>query len=418
MVSVVPVTAMLARADRAADIVAPQADSVPDGESYIYAVSRPDSFLNVTLSVGEFPGPTPSREAVVKRASGHFRGMLERGLFEDLPSAAFFLYELDTGSHRQVGIVGGVSLAAIKEGRILGHEETFAGHVEDLAHFYRVAGISSSPVALGFEADEDHHALMRELTSGTPLRDFTGPDRVRQRLWAVTDPSGLAAIREAAARIETMYITDGHHRVAASLRPGVGPGWFLAIMFPNDHLRAMAYNRVVVPGRIPSPGTVRRALGDGWGMDELGPVGSVEAQPQGTGEIAMVLGDMWYRLVFRGRRPDDPVERLDVSLLHDHILGPVFGISSGEDPRLWYMVGENSTIPFENRVAAYPGAVGFAVHAARIDEMTAVADARSLMPPKSTWFTPKPRAGLLVVRWESHPAWSDRRVPGKAPDGR
>ncbi|MDE0139769.1 MAG: DUF1015 family protein [bacterium] len=417
MVSVIPVEALVTRSDRVVDVVAPQADSVPGGDSYHYAVDHPDSFLNVTLAVGEFPGPTPSREAVVKRASGHFRGMLERGLFEPLPLAAFFLYELDTGSHRQVGIVGGVSLAAIEEGRILGHEETLEGPVEDLAHFYRVARLSSSPVALGFDADEHHHSLMRELSSGTPLRDFTSPDGVRQRLWAVTDPSGISALRAAASRVETMYITDGHHRVAAARQPGGGPGWFLAIMFPNNHLRALAYNRVIVPDFLPSPEEVRRSLSGGWEMDRMGPAGAVESQPRGTGEIAMVLDGMSYRLVFRGRRPDHPVARLDVSLLHDSILRPVFGISSSEDPRLWYEVGENSSMPFESRVAAYPGAVGFAMHPAQIDEMTAVADARSLMPPKSTWFTPKPRSGLLVVRWEDQAAGNDPRAPDGAPGG-
>lgn len=399
MVSVVPVKALVAREDRVADIVAPQADSVPDGESYHYAVARPDSFLNVTLSVGEFPGPTPSRQAVVKRASRHFRGMLKRRLFEPLPSEAFFLYELDTGSHRQIGIVGGVSLAAIEKGRILGHEETLEDPVEDLAHFYRVARISSSPVALGFEADEDHHSLMRRLSSGTPLRDFRSPDGVRQRLWAVTDPYELAAVRVAVSRVGTMYITDGHHRVAASLRSGVGPRWFLAIMFPNDQLQALAYNRVVVPSLPPPAADLRHALGDDWEMTELGPVETTEAQPERTGEIAMVLEGRCYRLVFRGRRPDDPVERLDVSLLHERILGPVFGALSHDDPRLSYGAGERSSIPFQNRVAAYPGAVGFAMHPSRMAEMMAVADAGRLMPPKSTWFTPKPRSGLFVVRW-------------------
>ena len=106
-----------------------------------------------------------------------------------------------------------------------------------------------------------------------------------------------------------------------------------------------------------------------------------------------------------------------MSLLHDSILGPVFGISSSDDPRLWYEVGENSTKLFEGRVSAYPGAVGFAMHPAQIGEMTAVADARSLMPPKSTWFTPKPRSGLLVVRWDKQAARSGPGAPGGAPGG-
>ena len=113
----------------------------------------------------------------------------------------------------------------------------------------------------------------------------------------------------------------------------------------------------------------------------------------------MLLDGVWRRLSFRGERSEDPVESLDVSLLHDRILGPVFGVPSYEDPRLSYVVGGRSPGHLERSVMPYSGCVGFAMHPARIEEIIAVADAGRLMPPKSTWFTPKPRSGLFVVPW-------------------
>ena len=241
---------------------------------------------------------------------------------------------------------------------------------------------------------------MDRLVEEPPIRDFAGIDGVRQRLWMITDPGELVEIREATARIGTMYITDGHHRVAASSMEGVGPGWFLAILFPTDHLNALEYNRLVRLEQAPSAGYVIRSLGTGWEVTEIGPVGGVDARPGTRGDLSMLLDGVWYRLAFRGERSGDPVESLDVSLLHNLILGPVFGVPSYEDPRLSFVVGEGSLARLERNAMAYPGGVGFAMHPAQFDEIIGVADAGRLMPPKSTWFTPKPRSGLFVVRWD------------------
>ena len=400
MTAAIPLRALVARAERVADIVAPQYDSIPRGGRYRYAVERPDSFVNVTLSAADFPEPVPHRSIIAQRAADHFAQMLDRGLFEALPTRAFFLYELDTGRHRQLGIVAGIPVSAITGGRVIGHEGTIEERVEDLAAFFRMARLASSPVALGFRADEGQRSLMERLASRSPIRDFEGMDGVRQRLWMISDPAGIAEIEEATARIGTMYVTDGHHRIAASCRAEAVPGWFLAILFPTDHLRALEYNRSVRLGEAPDAGDVRQALPRDWEMTEIGPAGGTDAQPRTKGEVSMLLGGVWYRLSFRGARSDDPVESLDVSLLHDMILGPVLSVSSYEDPRLSYEVGDGAVTRLERRVTAYPDAVGFAMYPAPIGEMMAVADAGRLMPPKSTWFTPKPRSGLLVVRWE------------------
>lgn len=422
MTAAIPIKALVARADRVSDVVAPQYDAIPPGGRYRFAVERPDSFVNITLSVGDFPDPAPPRSEVTRRATGHFAGMMERELFEDIPARGFFLYELDTGRHRQLGIVGAVPVSCVKEGRVVGHEGTITDRVADLAAFFRAARLASSPVALAFQADVDQRRLMERLASRAPIRDFTGVDRVRQRLWVVDDPGDVAEVAEATARIGAMYITDGHHRVAAASMDGVGPGWFLAILFPADHLHAIEYNRLVRLDHAPSAGQVIRSLGPDWETTELGPAGGLASLPRTRGDLAMLLGGVWHRLSFRGERSADPVESLDVSILHDRVLGPAFGVPSYEDPRLSYVVGGPSPGGLERSAMAYPGHVGFSMHPAQIEEIMAVADAGRLMPPKSTWFTPKPRSGLFVVPWSrgdvaaAHHPGRDR-APSEGTDG-
>lgn len=398
MTALVPIEALVARADRVSGMTAPQYDSIPGGDRYAYAAERPDNFVNITLSASDFPAPAPGRSEVAQRAARCFEGMMERGLYEPFPGGAFYVYELDTGRRRQAGIVAGVPLAAVDEGRVLGHEGVLDERVDDLALFFRVARLASSPVALGFRADRGHLDLWERLAARPPLRDFTGPDGVRQRLWAVAEPDCIAEVQAAAARIGPMYITDGHHRVAASLREGSSPGWFLAVLYPADCLRALEYNRCVRLDRTPPFEQVRRLLGADWEVEEIGADAGPEARPRRAGEISMLLDGVWRRLVFRCGRSADPVESLDVSLLHDRILGPVFGVFTYEDPRLSFVAGGEGVMPLERRAMAYPGA-GFALYPPSMEEVMAVADAGMTMPPKSTWFTPKPRSGLLVTPW-------------------
>ncbi len=389
---------MMAAAEQASDIVSPQLDAVPHGDRHRFAEERPDCFMNVTLSVRDFPDPVPTREMVAERAKRHFGGMLERGLFEPVPGRVFLLYELETEAHRQLGLVGAVPVTAVEQGRVIGHEATIDDRVDDLACFFEVARMVSSPVSLAFRAGKDHLQLLEDLASTAPVRDFVGMDGIRQRLWIVSDPTDIQRIEVAVARVGPMYITDGHHRVAALSREAVGPGWILAVLFPADHLAAIEYNRLVRVDSKIDVDEISRRLRPDWEVSRIGVVGQIKPRPRSRGEFSMLLDGIWYRLGYVGRRPQDSVAGLDVSLLHERILGPLFGITA-QDSRLSYVTGGESLAGLEQQVTDYPGRVGFAMYPAGTDEVMAVADAGRLMPPKSTWFTPKPRSGLFVVRW-------------------
>ncbi len=400
VIRLIPIQALVACADRAADIVAPQLDSDSGGERYRLALDQPDSFINMGLTPADFPDPRPEREEVTARAVDYFSGMRDRGLFERVSHPAIFMYELSEGNHRQLGMVAGLPIETVDEGGVLGHEDVLVEQVEDLTAFFRRIRLSSYPVALGFAADDWQVALMEKSAATPPIRDFVGVDGVRQRLWAVWEPSDLAAIATMTSRIKRLYIIDGHHRVAAALGQGE-PGWILAVLFPNQHLRVVEYNRVVTLDDAPTAELIRTKLGQDWRMRPIGAFDEGGFRPPRRGELAMALDGRWYLLEFVGESSDDPVGRLDVSLLHDRVLGPVFGISSYEHPRLTYVAGTGSLESMEQEVGERQDRVGFVMCPPSMDEMVAVSDAARLMPPKSTWFTPKPRAGLVVAPWDN-----------------
>ena len=399
MIRVHPLRAMVARAGRAAKITAPQYDSIPPGQRHDFALRHPDCFINITLSAEDFPEPRPDPAAVAERAAGHWREMKQRGLYEEHPAPAFFLYRLSDGGGSQTGLVAGVGLEAAAEGRVKGHEGIIESRARDLTGFYRTARLTSSPVALAFRADRKWLSLLDRLTDRPPLRDFSTGDEVRQQLWAVDDPEEMAEAAEAAGGLDSLYVTDGHHRVAASQEEGAAPGWFMAAMFPARQMRVLEYNRCVVLDEKPDLDEFFRRLGPDWEVTGMGWIGSAAARPSQPGDISMLTGGAWRRLRFRGGRSEDPVEGLDVSLLHDRILGPALGVTRIDDRRLSLVVGADAVDRLERRARNDERVMGFALCPVPIEQLLAVADAGRLMPPKSTWFTPKPRSGLVVAEW-------------------
>ena len=399
MTTLLPIDARIANADRADEVVAPQYDTLGLSGRYRYAIDHPDCFLNVVLSRADFPAVEIEGLDIARRAAEHFEGMVDRGLFPAHGQPSFFLYELASDTHRQVGLVAGVPVHAITDGHVLGHEGTIHDRALDLAEFYRTARLTSSPVALAFNAADEQRALFDRITEGAPIRDFSGSDGVRQLLWSIDDPGDIAAVQESMEGVESYYITDGHHRVAAAQIEGAVPGWFLGVIFPSEQMRVLEYNRCVALNAEPSVDAISNALGSDWQIQRLGDTGLVDARPALVGDFSMLIEDVWYRLRFVGDRPDDPVQRLDVCLLHDRVLAPAFGITDDQDGRLSYVVGEDAGPRLERAVRYGEHIVAFALHPTSLEELFDVADAKRRMPAKSTWFTPKPRSGLIVVRW-------------------
>ncbi len=396
MIELLPVAALVAAKGRSADVVSPPYDAFGVDGRLRYANEHPDSFLNVILSPADLDAADPVE--VATRARAYFEAMLDRGLYEDHGGEGFYLYELDTGNHRQLGVIAGISNRHIRLSQVLGHEATMTARTNELAEFYRTARISSSAVSMTYQDDGRLAELLESYATATePIREFVSEDGVAQRLWLVNDRLSVEAIVSAGRDLDRLYITDGHHRVSAADIDGVTPGWFLGVLFPTEQLHVLEYNRFVCLDHPVDEKRLFDELATEWEVSQLGAAGEVDPRPLMTGEISMLVNGVWSRLMARAV-PTDPRDGLDVAMLHDRIIGPLFGISNYSDPRLAFVVGVNAVDRLETRCSS-DRHVGFALHPTELDQLMRIADAGETMPAKSTYFMPKARSGLVVVRW-------------------
>jgi uncharacterized protein (DUF1015 family) len=255
-------------------------------------------------------------------------------------------------------------------------------------------------VALAHRADDDLRAIRRRATSGDPRVRFTSDDGVEHTVWTTEDPGLIAEIEAAVQAHDRLYITDGHHRFAAAARvaasrraagtsPDAPDQWLLAALFPADELRILPFHRAVLRPRGVSTGELRAKLGDCVTVRALpGP-----ATPDRPHRYVAYLDGAWYA-VAADTDHDGPLEGLDVVVLQRHVLEPVFGVTEPRiDPRLHYVAGGPDDVRAH---CDREHAVGFVVRPTGMDELMAVADAGLVMPPKSTRFDPKTRAGVLL----------------------
>ena len=389
-----------ALADR---LATPPYDVVDTAEARRLAEGLPHSFLRVTRPELELAdGTDPASPAAYARAAENFRLFLKKGWLARDPQPGLFLYRQIRGAHAQCGLVAVCSVDDYEQEVILKHEKTRQKPEDDRTAHITATNAQTGPVFLAFR---DRPALTRAFAEGqaaAPLNDFTAVDGVRHTVWRVADPA--AWVREFAA-VETAYIADGHHRAAAARRvarerAAANPrhtgaeeyNWFLAVLFPSSTLQILPYNRCVrdLNGLAPEAFLAR--------VREIFDVAETAAgEPGGAGCVAMRLGEKWYRLSWRPDPAADPVAALDVSVLQDRLLAPVLGIADPRsNERISFVGGIHGTEEHERRVRDGRAAVAFSLHPVSLDQLMAVSDAGRIMPPKSTWFEPKLRDGLVV----------------------
>lgn len=278
-----------------------------------------------------------------------------------------------------------------------------------------VTNAQTGPIFLAYRAREAIRDLCAEIKKEMPLYDFTAPDRVRHRVFRINDPERVSFITEEMGKIAETYIADGHHRAMSAVKVALMRrdrkpdydgteefNYFLSILFPDDELSILPYNRAVKDLNGLSAeqflDEVQKSFRITGRMSTvMAGEGRVGKLPQKKGEICMLLDGNWYRLEAKEEIcSEDPVKGLDVSLLQDYLLGPVLGI---DDPRtssrIVFIGGVRGTKELEKRVRE-DMRVAFSMYPTSLQELFAVADAGRLMPPKSTWFEPKPRSGLFI----------------------
>lgn len=412
MPTVWPFSGYVVAPERVHDVVAPAYDALTPAQRHRYAGSHPDNYVNAMRSLEEFPPQErPSLDELLERNKRNLNALFSQGAFRETASPSLFIYRLRVDDHEQVGLVGEVPVEEYDRNVIKKHEHTQTSREDHLARYNDVVGAASSPVCLSYAHHPEVNRIIAAHMEQAPYIDFVADDGVAQSVWCVTDVDAQRALHRCFAEVGEAYLTDGHHRAAAGSRfarmrreanpdhTGNEPyNYLLVILFPDDQMRILPYNRHVLDLNGYSAEELVEALRGRFTVESLGPVPPEAAEPRQPREFAMLLEGDWYRLnVDPDTVPeDDPVDTLDISVLHDRVLEPLLGVADlRTDERCDSVAGVLGMAGLAERCRE-SGGVAFACHPVSIHQLMAVADAGRVMPPKSTWFDPKVRSGIFL----------------------
>lgn len=392
---------------REAQIAALPYDVYNRAEARAAVEGKPLSFLNIDRPETGFPEAQDMyAPEVYRHAHDLLWDMVQRGDFQQDETSHYYLYELTMEGRVQTGIVACASIDDYLTNHIKKHENTRREKEEDRVRHVDVCDAQTGPIFLAYRQREDLRSLAAEVKKEAPMFDFTSEDGIRHRGWMVSGEERLQAMQEAFRQMDALYIADGHHRAASAVRVGQqrraeNPNYtgeeefnyFLSVIFPDEELMIMDYNRVVKDLKGLTAAEFLEKAGEAFAIEKL----AGAEHPRSKGEVTLFLEDQWYRMTLRPeRQSSDVVEALDVQALQRELLDPILGITDPKtDPRIDFVGGIRGLKELERRVHTDMKAA-FAMYPTSIGELFAVADAGRLMPPKSTWFEPKLRSGLFI----------------------
>lgn len=346
-------------------------------------------------------------DRVYEKADELYRGMLNRGEFVRDDTPCYYVYELTMDGRAQTGIVGCASIDDYQNNVIKKHENTRADKEADRIRHVDALSAQTGPIFLAYRSNDRINETVDSIKSGTAVNDFVSDDGIRHRVWVIDKAIDREVIEQEFKKMDSVYIADGHHRCASAVKVGLKRreehkgytgeeefNYFLSVLFPDDQLMIMDYNRVLKDLNGYSINEVLEKLKE---LGELKEAGDKACRPGKKGEVSVYADKKWYLFDFDERFiSDDPVKGLDVSILQDNVLKPLFGIDDPKtDKRIDFVGGIRGLGELERR-CALDCKMAFAMYPTSMDELFAVADAGLLMPPKSTWFEPKLRSGLFV----------------------
>jgi uncharacterized protein (DUF1015 family) len=407
MATLYPFRALHPDAANAARIAAVPYDVVSTDEARALAEGNPISFLRVSRAELELPAGTDPYGAEVYERAAKNLGNLRHDVLVVENEPSLYFYQLKMGKHVQTGLAGCFSIDEYDRDIIKKHERTRRDKEDDRTRHMLALGAQTGPVFLTYRAVADVDAIAAKTTAGAPLIDFTAADGVQHTLWCVRNKDRDALV-SAFGRIPALYIADGHHRAASAARartemrdrglPGTSmddradASTMLAVAFPHNQVQILPYNRTVKDLGGLTPEQFMDAVGQRFDVAP-GP-----AAPEARGHIAMYFQGSWHTLRPK-TKPDasDAIGSLDVSVLQEGLLAPVLKIADVRtDKRIDFVGGARGTSELERLVDTGKAAVAFSLYPVSVADLIAVSDAGAIMPPKSTWFEPKLRDGLLV----------------------
>lgn len=403
-----PFSAIRPSREKAEKIAALPYDVYSRAEAKETVKRNTESFLRIDRAETQFDDSVDTyAPEVYRKAHELLWGMVRDGSFVKEEKDCYYIYELTMDGRTQTGIAACASIDDYEQGVIKKHENTRAEKEQDRINHVDICNAQTGPIFLAYRANAVINAVVDAVKKEEPLYDFVSEDGIRHRVWVISEEEQIQTVEDAFAAIGEIYIADGHHRAASAVKVGqkrrrehpdyTGEeefNYFLSVLFPDEELMIMDYNRVVKDLNGMSEETFLQK------MSQLFEVGIAEEQPvrpRRKGEFSMYLAGKWYLCTIPEKEvPNHPVQGLDVSVLQERLLSPVLGIEDPKtDNRIDFVGGIRGLEELERRCRT-DCAVAFAMYPTSIQELFAVADAGLLMPPKSTWFEPKLRSGIFI----------------------
>jgi uncharacterized protein (DUF1015 family) len=403
-----PFTGLRPAPGREIEVAAPPYDVMSADEARQMVDGRPQSFLHISRPEVDLPeGTDPYAPEVYAKARENLDRMIAEGVLVRDRSAHYYVYRLTMGEHVQTGLVAAASVAAYDADRIKKHEFTRPVKEDDRVRQIDALNAQTGPVFLVYRSTAVIDDTLAAVSASEPAVDITAADGVRHELWVVEDGETIDRLSTAFEQLGGLYVADGHHRSAAASRVAAARtasnpnhtgeesyNYFLTVIFPHNQMQILDYNRVVTDLH----GMDARAFMSRLEVPFKVEPSPVPVKPARLAEMGMYLEGSWYRLTLDEHRIpwDDPVGRLDVSLLQDNIIEPMLGIvDPRRDDRIGFVGGIRGLDWLAGRVDEGGMKVAFSLHPTRMEDLMAVADEGEVMPPKSTWFEPKLADGLV-----------------------
>lgn len=398
--------------EKVADRVAALPYDVYNREEALKEVERePLSFLAIDRAETQFDSSVDTyADCVYDKARELLDSRIADGTFITDTDKAYYVYELTMNGRTQTGIAAGASIDDYNNNIIKKHENTRADKEQDRINHVDRCSAQTGPIFLAYRADEVIRNEVAKAKETKPLYSFTSPDGIRHQVYKISNAQSVENIEKAFAGIDDIYIADGHHRAASAVKVGLKRreehpdytgeeefNYFLSVLFPDEELMIMPYNRVVKDLNGYSKEEFIKKIEEKFEIEES----AAAVEPAYKAEFGMYLDEKWYKLkAKKDILSDDPVDGLDVAILQNNLLEPVLGIHDPKtDKRIDFVGGIRGLLELEKRCHT-DCVLAFSMYPTSIAELFAVADAGRLMPPKSTWFEPKLRSGLFIHKIE------------------
>jgi uncharacterized protein (DUF1015 family) len=411
MASIKPFRGLRPTPQYAAKVASPPYDVLNSEEARELATGNEFSFLHVNKpEIDLDPGINVYDPQVYKQGAKNLQKLINNKILIQDEPACFYLYRQIMGEHSQLGLVALASVEEYLHDKIKKHELTRHDKEEDRVKHILNLNAQTGPVFLTYKAKDSLNSFLTQLINSEPVYDFVTDDDIQHTFWVISDINAIAKIEAEFKTIEALYVADGHHRSAAAARAckylqekndqhtgDEAYNYFLTVIFPHNQMQILDYNRVVKDLHGQTETEFLNRLNDKFLVREYSK--SQGYKPSVKHDFGMYLNKTWYRLSAIPGTWDEskPTQRLDVSILYENILKPVLNIGDPrKDKRIDYVGGMRGLEGLEKRVDSGDMVLAFSLYPTTIQDLLDIADAGAIMPPKSTWFEPKLRSGLII----------------------